>query len=151
MSEPTGQSDPTKTENAPRDCGGCNVCCTAMRVTPLDKPAGTPCRHESPQGCGIYQTRPEVCRVWFCLWVRDDRSIFNDDHRPDQLGVFFTASEPNPRTGAQSIRAHEIRPAAAEEPEAAKVIEHLRQFAPVIVLPYRPPITDVTVDGRPAA
>jgi len=145
LPEPTDMTPgPGRTDDAPRDCGGCNVCCTAMHVKPLEKPAGTPCAHQADAGCGIYRQRPTVCRNWFCLWVRDGRGLFSDEHRPDRLGVFFTASDPEPDTGRQTIYAHEVRAEAASEPAARAVIQHLRQAVPVSVLPYRPPRSALT-------
>lgn len=126
-----------------------------MKVTPLEKPAGSPCPHQSEGGCGIYHERPSVCRVWFCMWVRDEGRIFDDHaHRPDRLGVFFTASPRDPHTGGQTIFAHEVRPKASEERHARAVIEFLRQAAPVAVVPFTPPpdqTTQVTINGRSAA
>lgn len=118
-----------------RECDGCNVCCTAMKVSPLNKPAGVGCEHQNAQGCGIYDERPDVCRVWFCMWVRDKARVFADHHRPDRLGVFFTASTPDPRTGAQTIYAHEIHPGAAYTPEPQHVITNLARYAPVHIIP----------------
>ncbi len=131
--------DRSPTEDAPRDCGGCNVCCTAMHVAPLGKPAGSPCAHQSEAGCGIYHDRPPACRVWFCMWVRDPGRIFTDRHRPDRLGVFFTASVPDPRTGQQTIYAHEVRAHAAGGTEVQRVLAFLSQAAPVEVVRFRPP------------
>lgn len=125
-----------------------------MHVKPLDKPAGTPCAHQSDIGCGIYPDRPNACRNWFCLWVRDGRGLFSDAHRPDRLGVFFTASDPEPNTGRQTIYAHEVREGAAGEPAVQAVIEHLRRAVPVQVLPCRPsqsPLTPLTVGGSAAS
>jgi len=141
----TGDAVVTHTEDAPRDCGGCNVCCTAMRVAPLNKPAGTPCEHQTDRGCGIYRERPSACRAWFCMWVRDPGRIFNDAHRPDRLGVFFTASGPDPETGKQTIYVHEVRPDAAADPDARAVIDFLAGVAPVQVIPYRPPRNETPV------
>lgn len=118
-----------------RECGGCNVCCTAMRVTPLKKPAGEQCAHQTERGCGIYARRPEVCRVWYCMWVRDNGRVFADHHRPDRLGVFFTASTPDPQSGAQTIYAHEVHAHAASTPEPQHVIHQLAHYAPVQILP----------------
>ncbi len=156
MSSTRAASMPTShTEDAPRDCGGCNVCCTAMRVAPLDKPAGTPCPHACETGCGIYHDRPSVCRVWFCMWVRDPGRIFTDAHRPDRLGVFFTASTPDPRKGgSQTIYAHEVKPDAAAGREARQMIAFLANAAPVQVVPYRPPAEQpitLTHEGRDIA
>lgn len=126
-----------------RSCGGCNVCCTAMKVTPLNKPAGVACEHENEQGCGIYDERPQVCRVWYCMWVRDRGRVFAEHHRPDRLGVFFTASDADPRTGRQTIYAHEIQPHFARTPEPQHIIEKLARYAPVQVIPA-PAQTDAT-------
>jgi len=139
------------TENAPRDCGSCNVCCTAMHVRPLNKPSGERCPHQSPDGCGIYHQRPGVCRTWFCMWVRDDGRVFDASHRPDRLGVFFTAGQPDAQTGQQKLYVHEIRPDAADEPKAAKAIDFMRQVAPVQIIPFagdrEPTITPLTTNG----
>ncbi len=143
------------TENAPRDCGSCNVCCTAMHVRALNKPPGERCQSQGPTGCGIYADRPAACREWFCLWVRDPGQVFDTTHRPDRLGVFFTASPPDGQTGRQRMYAHEVRPGAAHEPKAAQAIGFLERVAPVQIIPFagdRPPaVTQVTLRGRDVA
>jgi hypothetical protein len=81
---------------AGRECGGCTVCCTVLAIDQpeLQKAPGEPCVHcTSGCGCAIYQTRPRICRTWFCGWrnlpwmgeaLRPDRShilvhlTFND-------------------------------------------------------------------------
>jgi hypothetical protein len=56
-----------------RSCGDCTLCCKVYNMPELEKSAGQWCRHCVPgQGCGIHDTRPEVCRAFFCLWIRDD-------------------------------------------------------------------------------
>lgn len=151
---PSANQTRVHTENAPRDCGPCNACCTAMHVRPLGKPAGERCQHQRPQGCGIYLDRPSVCREWYCLWVRDEGRVFDGSHRPDRLGVFFSASPTNARTGQQELYAHEIRPDAANEPKAALAIDGLRQITPVTIVPYpgerEPSVTQLTVNGKSA-
>jgi len=142
---------PSSIDSTPRECGGCNVCCTAMHVRALDKPAGTPCEHQSDAGCGIYADRPETCRVWYCMWVRDAGQVFDDAHRPDQLNVFFTASKVDPQTGKQTIYAHETRPDAAKSLECCRLLAMFKKVAPVEVLLYKPPTTNLTVSGREVA
>lgn len=58
-------------EDAPRSCGECSLCCKILAIPEVDSPAGTYCRH-AKKGCGcqIYQTRPEPCRVFECLWLK---------------------------------------------------------------------------------
>ena len=81
-----------------RDCGGCTVCCVALRVDDpgLQKPAGTPCRHLGAQGCGIYQTRYAICRSWMCGWRLQPE--LDAGWRPDLSGVLLIP-EPNDRPG----------------------------------------------------
>ena len=57
-----------------RECGECSLCCKVPLIVPLDKPAGRWCRHCTPgHGCGIWPTRPAVCRSFHCLWITDPR------------------------------------------------------------------------------
>lgn len=73
-------------KNAPnRKCGECSLCCKALRVDPLDKPTGVWCKHARP-GCGIYETRPEECQNFNCLWLL---GLFEDKDRPDKVGGVF--------------------------------------------------------------
>lgn len=71
-----------------RSCGPCTVCCT---VPPVDTPAfkktsGETCQHcISGGGCAIYETRPPVCREWFCGWRHLPH--LGEDLRPDLCGV----------------------------------------------------------------
>jgi hypothetical protein len=52
-----------------RQCGTCTACCTHMSVTELDKGMDVRCRHVCSEGCGIYESRPHVCRQWSCAWL----------------------------------------------------------------------------------
>jgi hypothetical protein len=72
-----------------RDCGACTLCCTvpAIDKPELQKVSMATCRHcDKGTGCTIYETRPEICRTYFCAWRRLD--IFSDDWRPDLSGVY---------------------------------------------------------------
>jgi len=72
---------------AGRDCGGCTVCCVFPTINKpeIQKLSGARCRHCTSGGCGIYETRPPVCRSFYCAWRTVD--IFSDDWRPDKSGV----------------------------------------------------------------
>ncbi len=132
-----------------RQCGGCNICCTTMKVSPLNKPAGVSCGHITEAGCGNYENRPEVCRTWYCMWVRDTNGILSDEERPDKLGVFFTATLPDHETKRQTLYAHEILPGAAENSAARATIQRLSRYVPIQFIPARNPITPVTMNGQP--
>jgi len=70
-----------------RECGECNVCC---KIFGIDKPEiqkqpGSMCRHCVGGLCEIYQTRPGVCRTYYCGWRR--LGIVEEDWRPDKSGI----------------------------------------------------------------
>jgi len=71
-----------------RVCGGCTVCCTAMAIDGPDiqKDAGVTCRHCTAHGCGIYETRPSLCRDYHCGWRQ--LPLLDDSWRPDRSQVF---------------------------------------------------------------
>ncbi len=75
---------------AGRECGDCTICCMVLRIDAptLDKPADTPCRHSTGTGCGIYATRPDVCRDWFCGWRRN--AAMPEAARPDRSGLLVS-------------------------------------------------------------
>ena len=75
-----------------RSCGDCTLCCKIMAVEALAKPAGRWCRHCKPgRGCLIYDTRPNECRNYSCLW-RTDR-WFGEHWKPSRSKLVLTLSE----------------------------------------------------------
>jgi hypothetical protein len=79
-----------------RECGECVACCKILEIEKpeLQKPADVLCKHCVGAGCGIYETRPTVCRTWFCLWRRIDQ--LPDYLRPDRCGVVFSLDQHDP-------------------------------------------------------
>ncbi|MFC1719853.1 hypothetical protein ACFL00_01770 [Pseudomonadota bacterium] len=48
---------------------------------------GKPCAHCTAQGCGIYETRPEIpCRKFKCAWLAEGDAI-PENMRPDRCGA----------------------------------------------------------------
>jgi hypothetical protein len=73
---------------AGRECGTCNVCCVALTIEDpkLTKLQGYRCKNTRPDNlCGIYETRPDTCRTFFCGWRR--LKWVREGMRPDQSGV----------------------------------------------------------------
>lgn len=70
----------------PRACGTCNLCCTALHIKEFDKPANVPCEHLSKtgKGCGIYESRPPVCRGFRCAWLTGN---IPSEMRPDRTHI----------------------------------------------------------------
>ena len=73
-----------------RACGECKACCTTCVVPELDKGINTPCVHLVQTGCGIYETRPESCRIYNCAWLHGH---FADYERPDKTGIVWSFEE----------------------------------------------------------
>jgi hypothetical protein len=74
-----------------RHCGSCTSCCKDLTIDSdeLKKPPGVVCSHcVEAKGCGIYETRPTVCRSWFCGW-RQMRNL-DDSWRPDLCEILVT-------------------------------------------------------------
>jgi hypothetical protein len=57
-----------------RSCGNCTLCCKVYPVPVMNKPRSVWCKECKPgKGCGIWETRPEFCRDFHCLWIKDQR------------------------------------------------------------------------------
>jgi hypothetical protein len=70
-----------------KSCGACTMCCSALEIAELKKPAGPRCNHCAEAGCRIYPGRPQVCRDYECQWLTDRR--LPPHFRPDRIGVLF--------------------------------------------------------------
>jgi hypothetical protein len=63
---------PERTIAPGRACGSCTLCCKVFKIPAIDKPAGRWCQNCTPgKGCGIYETRPDQCRDFYCLWLTE--------------------------------------------------------------------------------
>ena len=53
-----------------KSCGPCTMCCSALEIAELKKPAGRLCGDcRLRGGCAIYAARPQVCRDYECEWL----------------------------------------------------------------------------------
>jgi Fe-S-cluster containining protein len=101
-----------------------------LRVDELGKLGGEPCPHILPEGgCGIYETRPRICRGYRCLWLQGGHE---ESDRPDALGAVldFMTTGTDVRLGIQ-----EARPGAFEEsPRLHEIADGYRETGPVRVV-----------------
>jgi hypothetical protein len=77
-----------------RPCGECSVCCTYKPIdTPeLSKAPGLTCQHcLAGGGCGIYETRFEICRTYRCAWKI--HGWLPEAIRPDRSGILIDIVE----------------------------------------------------------
>ena len=80
------------------------MCCTELTIdTPeLKKVQGATCLHcTQGKGCGIYLTRPSVCRMWFCQWRR--YAWLDDSWRPDRSRLLLRATDDDVPPGYASL------------------------------------------------
>jgi len=104
---------------AGRDCGDCTVCCIVPAIDDPDiqKPAATRCRHcaradaagtttpgtATISGCAIYDSRPKVCREFYCGWRK--LAQLGPAWRPDKSRVFLMIEPVPGPNGAGPVRA----------------------------------------------
>lgn len=82
-------------------------------IPELDKPLNAWCRHATLEGgaggCGIYRSRPGVCRSFRCGWLD---GLGGEQDRPDRLGVMWQQVKlPNGESGLGVV---EARPGALQ-------------------------------------
>jgi hypothetical protein len=76
-----------------RRCGECTMCCKVFPIPETGKADYENCPHLVPGvGCGIYETRPQTCRDFFCMW-RFDASL-DEAWKPSNAG--FVLHDPPP-------------------------------------------------------
>ena len=69
-------------------CGPCYFCCKVLEIEEFKKTAGKLCEHcVGSGGCGVYDTRPQVCRDYHCDW-KEDRGL-SSQMRPDKVGALL--------------------------------------------------------------
>jgi len=81
--------DNSQTDN--RACGECTSCCDGWLHAVIyghEMGNGVPCQFRKPAACGIYDTRPELCRSFRCGWLMPG-SGFPEAWRPDKAGFII--------------------------------------------------------------
>lgn len=77
-----------------RSCDSCTLCCKVLGIEALQKPQGAWCPHcDVGRACRIYETRPEECRTFDCLWLH--RENLGPEWRPDRAKFVLAVSSDN--------------------------------------------------------
>src|SRR5882724_563871 len=75
-------------------CGTCTLCCKIMEIPELGKPHCQWCTncHKSV-GCKIYETRPNSCREFRCVWLQSQSwpKPWGEELRPNRTKVVLCA------------------------------------------------------------
>ena len=97
-------------------CGPCVMCCTALEIVELKKPAGPACPNCMVSGgCAIYARRPQVCRDFECLWLVERELPAN--MRPDRIGALFMEDD---ETDEYRVVCAPERPLAWRNPQSVR-------------------------------
>lgn len=124
-----------------RPCGGCTACCKTMAVDGF-KPEFTVCQHaKKGRGCGVYESRPERCRGFLCLWAM---GVTPEDCRPDKVGIVLV-----PTKDQQRVQAMEVWPGSSKGDKARVICGAIQGQMDVIVVGEGGHRVLLTVRGRP--
>lgn len=102
-----------------KTCGECTLCCKIVSLPELEKPANVPCHHcVLKKGCAIYDTRPQGCRDYTCLWLISAQQP--DAWRPDKTHLYVEKG-----SEVMTVRVDTDHPSAWQQPPGQEVVEHL--------------------------
>jgi hypothetical protein len=69
------------------------MCCKTLTIKEVEKPPGVWCRHAAPgKGCGIYESRPPVCRSFYCHWMLNPN--LGPEWKPDKAKFVLYGDAP---------------------------------------------------------
>jgi hypothetical protein len=122
-------------ETKSRSCLPCTACCTSLEVVEFNKPAGVPCVHLTPTGCGIYTDpkKPAICNTFRCGWLE---GYGEKNERPDKSGVILRTGQATegPLAGTPFAQAHEVSKGSVELRPARKVLNKLAKQLTVVLI-----------------
>ncbi len=109
-----------------RKCGSCNLCCELFEVEGLDKAAGQKCEYLKAgcRGCRIYESRPDQCRSFDCLWLQ---GVGPSAMRPDRSGVVMVTR------GGSAVHGH-VRGFDKVKPAARRFLDSITEKAVVVLV-----------------
>ena len=74
-----------------KQCGTCTSCCTLLEVTEVGTSVNEWCKHcEAGKGCTIYDSRPQMCRSFSCVWLQGH---LDDEWYPEKSGMVVHFSQ----------------------------------------------------------
>jgi hypothetical protein len=124
------------------ETGRCSACCKLPAAPPSPQiPGGKQpwqwCQNcDKGQGCRIYETRPQGCRDFMCLWKV--MPTFPEELRPDKCKVLWTMTE----DGRTAV-------ATTEYPDALKSRLHRWVIEQFVALEVSVVVADPTHGARP--
>jgi hypothetical protein len=132
---------------ADRICGECTACCVNLKIETdqFKKPADVHCPHLCSAGCGIYETRPSVCRTWYCGWRYMGQ--LGLEMRPDKSGILLRVQD-GPSIVLQPTGGLEVLLAMPAMELLGSLVSS--DIATYISMPGKPGYTNVMLHLNPA-
>lgn len=127
-----------------RTCGTCTACCKTHGIPELKKLPNVLCPEVNKvcHNCSIYDTRPQSCRDFECLWLQGVQWLTEED-KPEKSKVVWDVCDAPDLLKQQGIpqylQAHELMPGAARKPRVEWLINSLIQIIPIIIHSADPP------------
>lgn len=103
------------------------MCCKMMKVEELEKRDDRWCQHcQIGSGCRIYDTRPESCRIYECVWLQSQRmdKPLPLELRPDKSRVIIGTMN---RGEEVVLYVSQERPDAWRQPAFRPLLEDFRR------------------------
>lgn len=121
-----------------KTCGNCDVCCNILEVRELNKPAFCNCKDRADHGgCGVYDTRPSICRDWSCAYILN-LIPGGEEIRPNNLGLmFYPVTAENNDLGLSMLMGQEVWPDALLSSDAQKVLSLLSKHVLTLIRHYK--------------
>lgn len=117
-----------------KPCMGCTGCCYSHVIPEINKPAETMCPHAVPGvGCQIYETRPQSCRDFACMWS-STRGFIDPSDRPDKVGVVIDVTRDGSQFGRQIMVARPSEPEAFRKLTATLTIARLAERGLIVII-----------------
>ena len=134
-----------------RECGECDLCCTAVGVASMSKPPAVPCAalHGEPgHSCAIYPWRPRECAEFLCLWRCSD-TLLPQNLYPARAG-FVVAMSGHLNTFPPILTVHPDpgRPDAWRATHHRPLFRELARKFNAIVCIYQMPLTVLAISPR---
>ena len=140
----------TEESSRPQACGDCQACCYVLGIAELQKPLWTKCPNQCGKGCAIYETKPQECTDYWCLF---SGGVFGSDIklRPDKLGIFidFRGAEVSrkDRSPVSFLQLWETRPKAFHEKRVKQVIASLGKKFPMVFRKFGSELSKLSIQG----
>jgi len=109
-----------------RECGSCSACCQVLEVRATGSAAWSRCASQRDGGgCASYETRPECCARYRCLWLDGEGE---EEDRPDRAGVILDAGLTSifqPTWGPGAVCVREVSAGSSRGTRARRLISNL--------------------------